>query len=56
MRMLRWMGHETQERFFNSWLFRSGLKAPQGSERCSERNKPVHHWREEMFRKAVLDA
>jgi len=47
MRVLRCNGQETQERFFNSWLFRPGLKVLQGSGRCSGPNKLLHHWREE---------
>src|SRR6266536_2343596 len=33
---------------------RSGLKVPQGSGRCSERDKPFHHGPEEQSRKACL--
>src|SRR6266568_4943998 len=35
---------------------RSGLKVPQGSGRCSQRDKPFHHGREEQSRKACLDS
>src|SRR5215469_3331378 len=43
------MGHGTFGRFFNLKLCRPGLKASQGSRRCSGPNKPFQLWREETL-------